>query len=360
MSEESGPIFVVGCARSGTTLLRLMLNAHPELAIPQESHFVYEIALLRARGRWPRRLDEPQAWQRFRTYLRAHRYLAQWGLPMPAIEAAAERVEGRTHALVFTAIFEAYRDHEGKPRWGDKTPPHVGYLLLLERLFPNARFVHIVRDGRDVALSLGKIRSWGPRRIALAGHYWTWKVLTGLVSGAVLGPDRCRTVCYEALVREPEATLRSLFTWLDLSFDPAVLRYYETRAARTHFEGKPWRGHVTEPPDEALIGRWKSLLSPHQVASLHRQAGPLLSHLGYEVDADSATSRQREIARLLEPAVVRAIDERGCAWSGSEVQRQLRLRIDEGLRVLAFARRRYQPWAMRDLRWQRTVAGMLD
>ncbi len=360
MTRAPGPpVFVVGCGRSGTTLLRLMLNAHPELAMPGESHFIHEIARLRARGRWPARLDEAPAWERCKDFLRVHPYLSLWGLPWPVLEAALDRLPERRPARVFTAIFEAWRDQQGKSRWGDKTPPHVGYLLLLERLFPQARFVHIVRDGRDVALSFRQIRSWGPRRIAYSGHYWCWRVLSGLAAGALLGPGRYRTLLYEDLVRAPEATLRPLLDWLELPFDPAVLRYHETSAARTHHAGKPWKGHEDEPPNEALIGRWRSRLAPREIASLERQAGPLLAHLGYPLDAPPPARRQRAIAAFLEPATLQAIGARAAAWSGGERRQRRLLRLDDALGTLAFALRRYPAWARRTFRWQRTAAGML-
>jgi len=152
--ENSPPTFIVGCGRSGTTLLKMILNSHPDLAIPVESHFIYDIARRIVSGRFPASLTHPNDWNRFLEYLKNHRYLNRWGISLPLLFKRLEGIEDRTYASMFTTIFKEFMQDEGKPRWGDKTPMNVNYIFLIDHFFPKAKFVHIIRDGRDVALSL--------------------------------------------------------------------------------------------------------------------------------------------------------------------------------------------------------------
>ena len=193
------PVFIVGCGRSGTTLLRLMLNALPDLAIPLESQFIYHIARRRARGFWPATLNGAADCERFVTFLERHPTMRYWEISFEALRDRLNRLPERSHAAVFRAVFIEFMEREGKKQWGDKTPMHVQYMLLLDQLLPGAKYVHVIRDGRDVASSL-LTRSWGPKYLWHAGWYWKWLVLSGMVAGRILAPDRYREVRYEDLV----------------------------------------------------------------------------------------------------------------------------------------------------------------
>ena len=148
--DSEPPLFIVGCGRSGTTLVRMMLNTHPELAIPTESHFIYELARRRLTGSWSGRIDDDTAWRDLLDYFDGHHYLGLWKLNTDRLHRRLARISSRTHAAVFEVLFREFMEQEGKQRWGDKTPLHVQYILLLDHLFPNARFLHVIRDGRDV------------------------------------------------------------------------------------------------------------------------------------------------------------------------------------------------------------------
>ena len=136
------PVIVLGVGRSGTTLLRVMLDRNSELAIPYESFFVPQLA--HRHGRRPR-LEE------FLDDLGRLRTLYDWGIGPDDVRPRLR--EGMTTREAIAAIFETYAERQGKPRWGDKTPLYMQQLPLLERLFPDALWVHLVRDGRDAALS---------------------------------------------------------------------------------------------------------------------------------------------------------------------------------------------------------------
>src|SRR3954467_8049575 len=141
------PVIVLGVGRSGTTLLRVMLDRSSELAIPYETFFVPQLA--HRHGRRPK-LEE------FLDDLGRLRTLYDWGIKPDDVRPRLR--EGMTTSEAIAAIFETYAERQGKPRWGDKTPLYMQQLPLLEGLFPDAIWVHLVRDGRDAALSFLELR----------------------------------------------------------------------------------------------------------------------------------------------------------------------------------------------------------
>src|SRR4029077_16222852 len=137
------PVIVLGVGRSGTTLLRVMLDRSSEIAIPYESFFVTPLA--HRHGTQPHIDDFVDDLGRFYQ-------LYEWGISPEEVRPRLH--EGMTTGEAIAAVFEVYAEHEGKPRWGDKTPLYMQHLPLLEGLFPDALWVHLVRDGRKDDLSV--------------------------------------------------------------------------------------------------------------------------------------------------------------------------------------------------------------
>lgn len=357
--NSTSPVFLVGCGRSGTTLLRLMLNAHPAFAIPLESHFVYQIARLRARGRWPGRLDTDGAFAQLRTFLQNHYYLSLWDLDLEPLFRRLAALSDRTHRAVFNAVFEEFRQQQGKDRWGDKTPRQVLYPLLISHFFPNAQFIQVLRDGRDVAMSL-RGASWGPRYIALAGYYWKWSVLSGKVAGAMLGPERYLEVRYEDLVLSPENTLRGICRWLGIAYTETMLAYHRTDAAARYARQSVASRRVTTPPDTARVERWRRQMAPRARRSIVRQAGDLLALLEYDVPSLPPARRRslRALDHLLDAATIAGLHAVE-AYTGSERNVRARLLLDRARQLRTFFTGDLEAWARASVRWQRTVAGML-
>ena len=168
MPGTGPPVIVLGVRRSGTTLLRVMLDRNPELAVPDESYFVPQLA---RRHRTP---VDPAA---FVDDLRRLPTLVEWGR-LARIGGGAPR-PGMTTGEAIAAVFAAYAAERGKARWGDKTPLYMQHLDVLERLFPDARYIHLIRDGRDAALSFLSVpdglmtEGWGHPRDA-AGFACQW------------------------------------------------------------------------------------------------------------------------------------------------------------------------------------------
>ena len=277
------PLIVLGVRRSGTTLLRVMLDRNPALAVPDESYFVPQLAR-RHRG-------QPDL-AAFLDDLRRLPTLVEWELPPDAV--AARLHEGMTTGEAIAAVFEAYAAARGKPRWGDKTPLYMQYLPLLERLFPRALHVHLIRDGRDAATSFLAVpegimtAGWGhPREAAGFACQWATEVRAARALGEQVGCERYLEVRYEALVADPEAELRQICAFAGLEFDETMLGYVgQTDSAR-----KQHQQRLDEPP-RVGVRNWRTEMSAVDVAAFEAVAGDLLHELGYEVSARGSDPRR--------------------------------------------------------------------
>jgi hypothetical protein len=279
------PLIVLGVRRSGTTLLRVMLDRNSELAIPDESYFVPQLAH-RHRG-----TPDPS---RFLDDLRRLPTLRDWGISPEDVRARL-RV-GMTTGEAIGAVYDAYAARRGKPRWGDKTPLYMEYLALLERLFPDAQFVHLVRDGRDAALSVLDLpegvvtRTW-PHPASLRGFACQWRreVRAARALGGRAGPSRYIEVLYERLVDDPERELTRICEFAALPFEPEMLRYHED----VDVSGKPHQQRLLAGPTTG-VRDWRRDLPADDARAFEEIAGDLLADFGYETSVRDATP----VARL--------------------------------------------------------------
>jgi Sulfotransferase family len=283
--------FIVGVGRSGTTMLRLMLDAHPDLAIPPETHFVPELIDAIDSGAGP-----PEAVG----VMTAVRQWGDLGIDQAEVLATFEELESFEADAALRAFYGIYLRRQGKPRWGEKTPAYVRNMRKIERALPEARFIHVIRDGRDVALSRWK-RTLGQGERAPAAQVaegWQRRIRRAQKQGRKL--KHYTEVRYEDLVTDTEAELRRIAQFIELDWDPAMLRYYERAADRMaemardlpSADGKPVRpgeermqahAMTQKPPDPSAMYRWKEQMSAEDAIAFEAAAGELLSELGYEV-----------------------------------------------------------------------------
>jgi hypothetical protein len=283
--------FVVGVTRSGTTLLRLMLDAHPQLAIPPETHFVPGvIELLEA---------EPAAGaEKVQETVVGERHWGDFNVDSDAFRERLEALDRVDAASALRAFYELYAEREEKPHWGDKTPQYLRRMLMIQEALPEARFVHLIRDGRDAALSRSSRLLKEPPPMEQVGERWRRRILKARKHARRL--DHYMEARYEDLVVDTEPTLRRICDFLDLDFDPAMLTYHTRAAERLaemardlpSEEGKPLRpaehrmkAHelTSKPPSAERIARWKQEMSPADAVAFERSAGELLVELGYEL-----------------------------------------------------------------------------
>ena len=282
--------FIVGAPRSGTTLLRLMCDAHPELSIPPETGFLPAAAELRGRGDALR-----QAF--FEAVTGTHTW-DDAGIPRGQFADALRGVEPFTVAEGVRTFYRAYAARFGKARWGDKTPLYCLHMDRIESLLPEARFIHIIRDGRDVALSLrGLWFSPGDSIEELALHWRTW-----VRAARRLGRRRRHymEVRYEELIADAPAVLRKVCDFVELDYDPRMESYYEQSGARldevktvyrpdgTLLISKEERLYnqrfTTRPPEPSRVFRWRDETDAETRARFAAVAGDLLGELGYPHD----------------------------------------------------------------------------
>jgi Sulfotransferase family len=282
--------FVVGATRSGTTLLRLMLDAHPEMAIPSETHFIPDlIKAYRLESATPERMCE---------VVTAHRRWGDFHLDPEELLERFRAIDPINPGDAARAFFQLYAEREGKTRWGDKTPGYVREMHRIESVLPEARFVHLVRDGRDVALSVLGM-NWGPSTVPEAAFRWKKRILRAREQAPRIG--HYVEIRYEDLVRDTEDTLRRICEFIGLPYDEAMLRYHERAPERLQEKARDLdRGPdkapqsaearlsshalATQPPDPDRIERWRTEMSAEDRAVYEELAGDLLADLGYEVE----------------------------------------------------------------------------
>ena len=268
------PLILLGVRRSGTTLLRVMLDRNSELAVPDESYFIPQLAD-RHRGR----LNI----QAFLDDLRRLPTLREWDVPLE--EVRARLGPGSILGEAIGAVYEVYAARHGKRLWGDKTPMYMQHLRLLERLFPDALYVHLVRDGRDAALSFLSMpegivtETWAhPRTAAGFACQWRGEVLAARRLGRRLGPERYVEVRYESLVRDPEGELRRICDFAGLSYEPAMLDY----PGSIELSAKPHQQSLAKAPTAGLRD-WRESMASADIAAFESIARDLLAELGYEL-----------------------------------------------------------------------------
>ncbi|MCP4426063.1 MAG: sulfotransferase, partial [Chloroflexi bacterium] len=212
-------VFIGGCSRSGTTLLGAMLGSHSECICSPESHFKVDVLRSVAKG-----LIADANWQAMLQLTQKHWRFKVWELELPPLEVPAGDA-APSYAQILDWIVTQYARQQNQPSariWVDHTPENISYAHSLLNLYPGAKFVHIVRDGRAVAASILPL-DWGPNSIIKAARWWMRLTSFGLAAEAALGPERVMRVKYEELVLEPEKMMRALSDFLALDFQPAML-----------------------------------------------------------------------------------------------------------------------------------------
>ncbi len=290
------PVFVIGSERSGTTLVMAILGCHPRLAVPEVAWY----------------------YPRFRPYLFTYGPLGEaanfrtlchemayglrtpfWGMAVDP-DRFGDEITARAGALeqsfagAYAAMFERYAEHEGKPRWGEKTPYNLFYVGEILQDFPNAQFVFIYRDGRDVSAEFLDA-SFGPTNIYAAAELWRMGQDAVAPWRAKLSDDQWFDIRYEDFVRDPVAGIKSLCGFLGEDYSDDMLAFHTTPTAQRRGRTKDnWA--VGEPISEKHVGIHKQLLSPRDQRILSSVAGAALAEYGYGDIAPAEAPSDAQIA----------------------------------------------------------------
>jgi hypothetical protein len=273
-----------------------MFDSNSQVAIPYETHFAARMGHHRARYERTTGFDRT----RFLDDLVASEVVKSWDLTREIVADALEASRPANLPDALRDVYSIYARRNGKERYGEKCPGYVMHIPVLAELFPEARFVHLIRDGRDVTLSY-KQAGWGPKDVAESAYYWKRFVERGRSTGRALGDGRYREVHYEELVADPERIVKELCDFLDVTFEDEMLQYYERAdAVLDKVRGGTWAtGHknIFKPPTKGLRD-WRTQMSRQDVEVFEALAGDLLADLGYERTVRSLTASVRTRAGI--------------------------------------------------------------
>jgi hypothetical protein len=241
-----------------------------------------------------------------------HNFRESWKVDPELVRRHLAGVERIEFDEVLRRIYGVWAAREGKPRYGDKTPVFVVALDELAGIFPEARFVHIIRDGRDVALSLLDLAHPDhPRTVGRAAHQWASWVDAGTSAGVGLGPRRYLEVRYETLVSDTEPELRRICDFIELDFLPTMLQP-EVRGRTAVPEREQWQHPNLDRPPTAGLRDWRRDMRPHDVAVFEAVAGRTLAAAGYECSVARLPPSVRATAVAVS---TRAQLQRAVAWA---------------------------------------------
>ena len=274
---DNSPIFIIGSPRSGTTLLRFVISSHPRIYIPEETGF---IPFLVHRNK----LNEPLSkGEMIRVLERIADLNYLW---QDAVSCADQiPVTGGKYRLadILDTLYRQKIKPYGSVRWGDKTPLYVRYMDTIMDLFPDAKFIHLIRDGRDATLSAQ--RKWGLKQHFYMDDYyllrnWVTNVTTGRKAGAVIDDRQYLEVFYEKFVKSPEDETIRICDFLSESYEPEMLQH--SLLANQIGPGPNQHTEVLKPISTSSLYRWKTEMDLFTRKMADRVAGKLLTDLGYE------------------------------------------------------------------------------
>lgn len=295
---HGGPIFIVGAPRSGTTMLQYRLRNHKRISFPTgESHFFIplyrrqdDFGDLTCMDNIRRVLDA--MYNQSRDFLEGDLHGVQFDIDALAREFYDER--RYTIPAIISGLFTRNAQGEGKVRWGDKTPYYVMHIPKLLEWFPDAQIVHLIRDGRDVALSLfGRQHDFGVYNSYFAAEYWESYVERGRDAGRTLSPHQYLELRYEDLLESPEDSMKTLCNFLGETYSDTI---FDVNPVDN--PGKTPLVH--QPINASNAEKWRTLMSPSQIKAFESVAGDTLRQCGYELtDLDQPPSVPVKVAYRL-------------------------------------------------------------
>jgi len=292
------PVFIIGSERSGTTLLMAMLGKHPRLAVPEVAWY----------------------YPRFRPYLFSYGDLGKsenlkalieemafglktpfWDVPTnPAtiVDEIQGRLKEKSFAGVYAALFERFAESQDKPRWGEKTPHNLFYVGEILADFPNAQFVFLTRDGRDVGAEYIS-SAFGPTNIHAAAQIWKLGQNAVKPWREKLRTDQWLDVRYEDLATDAPTVLKQVCAFLGEEYSTDLLDFHQTDIAQRRGQTRD-HAPLGQPVSTQWIGRYKRELSIEQQEIFASIAGGELTEAGYNIHVAKAILTDAELALYLE------------------------------------------------------------
>lgn len=270
------PIFVVGCPRSGTSLLSKILDNHPKIGIPFESHI------------YPKLYDWKNCYgdmsknknkERLVRDILSLETIRHWS-ETPKKSEIISRFRREDFHGAFQATMEAWLTSKKKTRWGEKTPHNVFFWEDITEGFPDSKFIHILRDGRDVALSWKKVR-FGPEHFYPLAE--SWKKYIEKVEDLKFSVDsnRIHEVKYEDILVNPGETISTICSFLGEKFYPRMMSFY--KKPKKYPTDKRNEENLSRPLLKDNMDKWKTQSTPRNLRVFECVAGETLEKYGYEL-----------------------------------------------------------------------------
>ena len=263
------PVFIVGCPRSGTTLMRLLLNNHPRIAIPDETG-IFEILMNRTRLKkaLPYRIAPGSRLEKVLGTEIAERFNR-----LPAFKRIGVR-------NIVDTLFTIYATSKGKTYWGAKTPHHYRYIPEIRKLFPSATIIFMIRDPRAVVASSKRYAKnnksfWASHNIQTAIDLWKESI-----HAAKACKDDLVIVKYEELSSDPSSVIKEICNHLGVRFDPEMLNFY--KSSESQISKMPtWHKETTKPVNAENIEKWKTELSEEEISTIDKRLADEMSYANY-------------------------------------------------------------------------------
>jgi hypothetical protein len=297
-------LFIVGCARSGTTLVHRIVDAHPQIAITPEMHWISRQFKGRNSLVTPELVSE----------LSGHKRFAQFEINREEFEGLLGSGEAIPYRTFLNRVFGLYGKIKNKPLVGSKTPAYVRSIPTFHALWPDAKFVHLIRDGRDVCLSVlnwnkaertaGRYASWEEDPISTTALWWERKVRKAREDGAALGSGLYHEMHYEDLVDDPQRECKRLCEFLGVPYEEAMIRFAEgkTRTDLPYARKTPKKAWL---PITSGMRNWRTEMPVKDIQRFEAAAGNLLEELGYQRAVPNPSSEALEQAARIREAFTR-------------------------------------------------------
>ena len=277
INKRATPFFIIGSQRSGTTLLRLMLNAHSQIAIPEEGGFW--MPLLRDYRKVKAKTIKKAKLRRYIDYIESNPQFSLWNLEANLLFEALRIEEKLTLRELMSLTYAEFSRAHGKQIWGDKTPSFFRMVPVLKKVFPDAKFIHLIRDGRDIYLSLKRIDK-GKRNISVQALEWVYKVRKARRDLSILKPSQILELKYEDLVSSSAQILKKTCDFLQIRYEDEMLEYWKNS---DKFIGAHHSNLIFQPVSSKSVSKWKLQMTNRQLNRYEAIAGPLLMSYGYEL-----------------------------------------------------------------------------
>lgn len=281
----------MGAQRSGTTLLRLILNAHSRIAIPEEARFLTPILKKKHLAKH----FSGESLRRLVRYLSANEQFRLWNYNSHPFLAGLSQKDAVSLRELIETMFSSYCAAEGKTIWGDKSL-FFSSIDILGTLFPDARFIHIVRDGRDVFDSWRKMDSTKGNAAVIALD-WRYKLYRIERSLKRIPSAQQLTIRYEDLIGEPEKQLKAICAFIGVEYEAGMLDFHKTSH---QYIGDHHSNLIFNAINNANRAKWRKNLTPVEINAFTLMTGSRLKQYGYEMPNERCSLRDAlEIFKML-------------------------------------------------------------